>query len=103
MANTKLDKDTKAWLKQAKQDYECRLTFGYGNRFTVARIEEFPGASMACFAVSYASQDEQKVRRKVGEWYALNKLHAGSVIKLPAKFAAQDVADMFVELDNWNE
>lgn len=96
MANTKLDKYQKAWLKQAKQDYGYMLTFGYGNRFTVARMEEFPGARMAQFSVSYAALDEQKVRRKVGEYHALDRMSCREIVKLPAKFTAQDVAEWFM-------
>lgn len=99
MANSKLDKYQKAWLATEKQ--RKGLTFGYADRFTVARFEEFPGARMACYSISYAAIDEQKIRRKVGEYWALVKRTFGS-ITLPAKFTAQDVADMFAAYDDTN-
>lgn len=59
-------------------------------RVTVAFMPEFEGSRMLRVAVSVASPDETKIRRKVGEYHALDKLfNCGMFIMVP------DGADMY--------
>lgn len=97
VSNSKLtpeQKDTrKRWLNDLEYFNGEIATAGY---FTVAKIPLFNGSRMANFSVSKRSLDEQKFRRKVGEYHALRKLLAypNENILLPNEFSAMDFAQM---------
>lgn len=52
-------------------------------RVTIAFMPEFEGSRMLRVAVSVASPDEIKIRRKVGEYHALDKLFDSEFIRVP--------------------
>lgn len=64
---------------------------------TVAKFSEFPGARMARVAFSFASPDEQKIRRKVGEYHALMRLYREEYVMLPNNLSAQEFAEILSE------
>ena len=106
MANSKLTRDQKnmriEWLTALKFSGGEIATAG---RFTVVKVADFPGARMAHFSASYCAKDEQKIRRKVGEYYALKKLMdlAGNWIGLPEHITAQVFADSLSEMSEFSE
>lgn len=61
---------------------------------TLVILSDFPGSCMGRMAVSIQSPDERKFRRKVGEFYALQRFEFGEYIPVPM--------DM-VLCDEWRE
>ena len=102
MANTKLTGIMKSARKEMLADFSAAggKLFNFEG-FTVAIKPAFIGSTMAIVSVSCASPDEQKTRRKVGEFYALSKiLDQGEFIQLPLRewdFAdfAENTAEFF--------
>lgn len=98
-ANTKLTAeqkvDRKEWLKEL---HEYGGDIGQMAPFTVAKVPEFEGSKMACFSVAVCSNEEQRFRRKVGEYHALRKMNNYKFITLPAIITAQDLADTLYTL-----
>ena len=85
MANTKLTSFMKIRRKELLADFRAAggHLFSY-NGFTVAIKPAFFGSNMALVSASFASQDEQKMRRKVGEYHALSKmLDQGEFMQMP--------------------
>lgn len=56
---------------------------------TVAVLPHFPGATFAKLAVAYCGKDERKFRRKVGQFWVLNRLNFGEYITLPIDIAME--------------
>lgn len=104
-ANTKLSREQKndriEWLTALEYSDGEVATSG---RFTVAKMADFPNSRMAHFSVSYCARDEKKIRRKVGEYYALKKLmdFAGDWITLPANISADDLVNTLDELNDYS-
>lgn len=95
---TKLTKIEKQWLKTVKANYP-RIMFGRFGRLTVA-IEP-AGPNRGKFAISIASNEETKIRRKVGQFWALSRLVDGQSlpIELPNGFDINEIAEnMFYNL-----
>jgi len=57
---------------------------------TLVILSDFPGSRMGRMAVSVQSPDEQKFRRKVGEFYALQRFEFGEHIPVPMDDALCD-------------
>ncbi len=101
MYNTKLtdaQKQKRKGLKVAFLEAGGKL-FNFEG-FTVAIKPAFFGANMAQIAVSMASPDESKLRRKVGEYHALSKLEQGEFIQFPLvssdyEYFAENLAGFF--------
>lgn len=84
MSNSKLDKIQKAERKSMLSELHNAggwLHSDYG--VTLCVVPEFAGSKMARVSVSVASEDEQKVRRKVGEFWALQRMAYGDSILVP--------------------
>lgn len=62
---------------------------------TLVILSDFPGSCMGRMAVSIQSPDERKFRRKVGEFYALQRFEFGEHIPVPMDMALCD--------DDWRE
>lgn len=77
-SNSKLTKEQKAELKELKAYYGKRFGFGAAGRVTVVckRIS----SDLVRFSTSVASRDEMKIRRKVGEWHALDRMESGEAV-----------------------
>jgi hypothetical protein len=102
MANSKLTREQ----KDSRIEWLSALQFSDGEiaacgRYTVAKLPMFPGSRMAQFIVSYCAKDEQKIRRKVGEFYALDKMYVlgDTGVTLPSHITAMDLASMLAEFD----
>lgn len=96
MSNSKLTKFQKVSRKVMLADLRSALgSIATVGRFTVAIMPEFPGSSMARMSVSFASEDEQKIRRKVGEYHALIRLHNLESVPVPIGFDATDMANQY--------
>lgn len=76
-SNTKLDAYSKAVLKQFKRE-NPNATFAASpdGRVTVLVLPH-PTLSMGQFSVAIASENEKKIRRKVGEFQALTRYWDG--------------------------
>lgn len=72
-------------------------------RVTVAKIDEFPGSRMACFSVSIASPTEPRVKRKVGEYWALYRMKTGQTVILPGTISAADFAQSIADTPGFSE
>lgn len=84
MSNSKLTKFQKAERKSMRSELHNAggwLHSDYG--VTLSILPEFAGAKMARVSVSVASEDEQKVRRKVGEYWALHRMMHCEFILVP--------------------
>jgi hypothetical protein len=75
----------------------CLGTIATVGRFTVAIMPEFPESNMARMSVSFASEDEQKIRRKVGEYHALTRLTMLESVPVPTNFDALSMAQMMAD------
>lgn len=98
MSNSKLTRAQKDFRKF----YMAKLVSAGGTiatvgRFTVAIVPEFPGSNMARMSVAFASEDEQKIRRKVGEYHALYRWKDNQSVPVPVNFEARDMADFMEE------
>ena len=102
-SNTKLTKEQKTMRKfflEALQEQNGEIFSFPENNCTIVVIPEFTNSNMLRVSVSYSSDNEQKFRRKVGEYYALEKMFGNSeYIKLPIKhYAYFEVADNIAQL-----
>lgn len=75
MSNSKISKSQKAVLKQFKQ-LNPDVVFAQFAHVTV--LVNRTGATMGEFTTSVASRDEQKIRREVGEYHAMERLAYGA-------------------------
>ena len=74
-SNSKISKAQKANLKQFKR-MNPKVAFAQYGWATV--LVSQTGVNMGEFTTAIASRDEQKVRRKVGEYYAMERLAYGT-------------------------
>lgn len=84
MSNSKLNEFQKAKRKSMLSELHNAggwLHSDYG--VTLCIMPEFAGSKMARVSVSVASEDEQKVRRKVGEYWALHRMMHCEFILVP--------------------
>ncbi len=72
-------KNMKVWLKEQGGSLHSFPSYGV----TMVYVPAFEGARGAFMSVSMASNDEQKFRRKVGEYHALIKWEGGEVVPVP--------------------
>ena len=86
MANTKICKISKNILKTFKENNPTAVFYNDAQGATVLELPEFPGSKMKMVAVSFASEDEIKLRKKVGEYKAMEKFENGEFIKVPQDF-----------------
>ena len=84
MVNTKLDKEMKAFRKGRLEHLPKNTLFVYSedSNFTLVAHPVFSGSKMYNVTMSYCSEKENKNRRKVGEYFALNKLFSGYYIQM---------------------
>ena len=99
MSNSKLSKSQKAELKQFKQQNPdiAFAEFGF-----VTVLVNRTGATMGEFTTAVASLDEQKLRRKVGEYHAMVRFQYGTAQPVFLGLAttnemASDLAEFFGE------
>ena len=79
MANTKLDILHKSVLKALRV---CQnVTVGHNGETTIVYREV---GNTVEFALSVASPDERKFRRKVGEYFARLRMDSGETVKMAA-------------------
>lgn len=105
-SNTKLTHEQKALLhalrkRQYGQNFAVLQT---QDKTTTVAVKYTPGHNCAQIAVSIASPDEQKARRKVGEYLARTALHHRGCIPYSVGenwvFAnAEYVAKVFIEVN----
>lgn len=99
-ANTRLTKEQKQDRKimlNSLKEYDGEIA-SIG-RFCVAKWPEFPNSKMSLFAFATCSDKERKNRRKVGEYFALNRLRQDESVKLPSFISAEEFARMLDELE----
>lgn len=53
---------------------------------TICAVPVFPGSRMISISMAWASPNEKKIRRKVGEFYALRRWYSGKSIQIPLNF-----------------
>lgn len=97
MSNTKLTKIEKAALKFLEQsliDQFGGWVTSDSGKVTVAWVPEYRGSKMLRVAVSVASDEEFKIRGKVGRYHALNRLDNGEYIKVLDGVDMVDFADI---------
>lgn len=106
-SNTKLTQDQKELLQDLRNVQNCdafAVLQTQDKTITVA-VEYTPGHNCAKIAVSVASPDEKKARRKVGEFIARESLHYGISIPYPVgedRWAGKDaeyIAREFIEVN----
>jgi hypothetical protein len=84
MANSKLEREQKEILKELK----AGLHFPGNWKVTVTRVSEVTTLAWAdrgntiAFSLAVMSPDEEKFRRKVGEYWALSRFYDGEVVKM---------------------
>lgn len=83
MANSKISKADKQWLKLAKA--EIPNVHFHNNEETTIAFRDNPNCNTVEFALSVASPDEVKFRRKVGEYYAMDRMICGNTVKMKRK------------------
>ena len=96
-SNTKLTKSQKVvrkFLMEALHGQKGEIFSFPENNCTVVIVPEFTNSNMARVSVSYSSDNEQKFRAKVGEYYALSKMFdCQEFIKVPLKYGYDELAD----------
>jgi hypothetical protein len=91
MANTKLDSFDKQYLKDLREIQQAYKVENNGETTVVYR----DCSNTVEFSLSVASPDEQKFRRKVGEFYARIRMNAGETVKMKT-------SDFYYMLENLN-
>lgn len=79
-SNTKLSYTEKEDLKIFKAEMHKNMAFGQCGRVTV--LAQITG-NVVRFSTAVASPDEQKVRRKVGQFHAAARWHNGEISMAP--------------------
>lgn len=82
-SNSKLTQDQKSARKamwNMLADFNGNMVNSDCGKVTIAYMPEFVGSRMLTLAVSNASPSELKIRRKVGEYHAMNNLFYGRSI-----------------------
>lgn len=98
MSNSKLSREQKTARKVMLADLQTAGgTIATVGRFTVAIVPEFSGSNMARMSVAFASEDEQKIRRKVGEFHALFRMQDNQSVPVPVNFDALNMANRMDE------
>ena len=91
MSNTKICKISKKILADFKAANPEVKFFTDENEVTVLERREFPGSKMKMVSISFASGDEVKFRRKVGEYKAMEKFENGEFVKVPFNFTFSQI------------
>ena len=93
-SNTKLTRAQKDELKAFKAIMPKNMTFGaHGSVTVLAEVD----TNVVRFATSVASPDETKIRRKVGEYCAMQRWQEGQTAMAPRgtwSVWAQDLAEL---------
>lgn len=98
MSNTKLSKLQKESLKTLKAEYPEAKIFSFPmENCTIVMGAVFPGSRMVKIGISWASPNEKKFRRKVGEYNAMLN-YEFSTFQMPCngldfELLAQDLAN----------
>ncbi len=103
-SNTKLTKEQKEIRKAHKAaliEAKGAIVTSPDGTVTVAFMPEFEGSRMLSIGVSVASPNEQKIRRKVGEYHALDNLMFGCSIKVPDGTDMDVLADVISGTPLW--
>lgn len=101
MSNSKLNSVQKTLRKNmlVKFTGEGGEIFSFSeHRTTVAIVPEFTGSKMSRVSVSICSPDEVKFRRKVGEYFALDKLFVGEYVVVPTPNQTEYFAKEFAKV-----
>lgn len=101
MSNTKLDTSQKESRKEMKACVRANdgQIFSFPHHGVTVAIEPaFPGSRMVNVSVSFMSPNEQKFRRKVGEYYALYRMRSGEYVQVPNSLEWATIAEYFAEL-----
>lgn len=92
-SNTKLTDSQKSELRNFKNCTKCEgITLAHNGQTTMAFL---PRGNTVEFALSVASPDEVKFRRKVGEYHALDRFYGGLTVKM----LEREFCDMYALLD----
>lgn len=91
-SNTKLNAD----LKAARKEMLANLPKGSVLVHTLegVTILSVPAGNVQFISTAVCSPDEQKNRRKVGEFHALRRYNLGQYIPMPAYINATELVDM---------
>ena len=90
MANTKLTKSDKNWLKNVFMVHNPNATFYSNGTVTLCVIPEFNNSKMVRVSVSIMSDDENKFRAKVGKYFAASRMLVGEYITISRDFNVLD-------------
>lgn len=94
---TKEQKETRKVHKAALVTQGGAIVTSSDGSVTLAFVPEFHGSRMLAVGVSVASPNEQKIRRKVGEYHALDNLMFGNTIKVPDGVDMYALADVIAD------
>jgi hypothetical protein len=104
-SNSKLTKLQKAARKEMMAELveaKGAIVTSSDGTVTVASIPEFEGSRMLSVGVSVASPQELNIRRKVGEYHALDNLMFGvSIIKVPDGTDMDTLAEVIAGFPSW--
>lgn len=91
MSNTKLSAEQKQTRKDMRKSFGPSCEMITVGRVTLFRQPEFSGSNMGLLSIAVASVKEQKFRRKVGEYLALNRAVEGEFIKVPMEASLENI------------
>lgn len=80
---TKLQKSARKEMMAELVEAKGAIVTSSDGTVTVAFMPEFEGSRMLTVGVSVASPQELNIRRKVGEYHALDNLMFGAIVKVP--------------------
>jgi hypothetical protein len=83
MSNTKLTPKQKIMRKNLRKSFGLSCVMHTVGRVTMFLQPEFSGSNMGLLSIAVASPKETKLRRKVGEYLALERAENGEYIKVP--------------------
>ncbi len=87
MSNSKLNDVQKTERKQLMQQFletDSTIDQNPETGVTMVTVRDFPNSKMVRISFSFMSDDEQKFRRKVGEYHALHRMFwSGEYIYIP--------------------
>jgi hypothetical protein len=94
-SNTKLTPMEKQDLREFKRDMAKNMAFGQSGRVTV--LAQITG-NVVRFSTAVASPDEQKIRRKVGQYHALCRwdVEQFAVMPVPPTFTGEKASPDYV-------
>jgi hypothetical protein len=94
MSNTKLNSEQKSMRKTLRKSFGPQCVMLAVGRVTMFLQPEFAGSNMGLLSISIASPNETKIRRKVGEYMALERAANGKYVKVPMAASLEDIGNV---------